>query len=62
MWRSRRRQQDRRIEKEREKEDVCASIVSVVNPRNDLGETSSKEKRAREGERKNKRTRKKRAG
>lgn len=30
---------------------MCASIVSVVNPRNDLGETSSKEKRAREGER-----------
>lgn len=54
------RKKERNVKRERKS--VCASIVSVVNPRNDLGETSSKEKRAKEGERKSERTRKKRAG
>jgi len=38
-------------QKEKEKEGKSTSIVSVVNPKNDLGETSSKEKRARERKR-----------
>lgn len=36
----------------KERDGKSASIVSVVNPRNDLGETSGKEKRVRERERK----------
>lgn len=35
----------------RERDGKGTSIVSVVNPRNDLGETSGKEKRARGRER-----------
>lgn len=44
------RGRERERARERERECMCTSIVSVVNPRNDLGETSSKEKRERERE------------
>lgn len=36
------------MQREKEREGKSTSIVSVVNPRNDLGETSAKEKRASE--------------
>lgn len=42
-------------QKKKKRDGKSTSIVSVVNPRNDLGETSGKEKRAREKERESKR-------
>jgi len=44
------RKRYRRKRREREREGRSTSIVSVVNPRNDLGETLRKEKRVREKE------------